>query len=174
MLSFYHCQMKIYTITCLLFAALLPGYYAFTQNIKIVTNQVGYDLNEVKHAVIVAEHADSIGSFQLLDKNGKQVFSGKVVYTGPVDQWKNWAFYTIDFTPVTVKGRYTLQVNDGGKTITSYPFVIDKDVLEQYTLSGIIYYFKGQRSSGLFDKADAHIHFEGKKDSSTVDVHGGW
>jgi Glycosyl hydrolase family 9/Cellulase N-terminal ig-like domain len=166
--------MKIYKIFCLLFAALLPSYHAFTQNIKIVTNQVGYDMIGVKHAVIVAEHADSIRSFQLLDKDGKQVFSGKSVYAGPVDQWKNWIFYTIDFMQVTTKGTYTLQVSDGVKIITSYPFVIDKNVLEQYTLSDIIYYFKGQRSSGLIDKADAHISLEGKKDSTRVDAHGGW
>ena len=155
-------------------ATLLLNGYAFGQNIKIVTNQVGYDIDAVKHAVIVADHADSIESFQLLDKNEKQVFSGKCVYTGPVDQWKNRVFYTIDFTPVTDKGTYTLQVNDGGKTITSYPFVIDKNVLEQYTLSDIIYYFKGQRCSGLFDKADSHISFEGKKDNRSVNLHGGW
>ncbi|MEO8415797.1 MAG: glycoside hydrolase family 9 protein [Ginsengibacter sp.] len=166
--------MKIYKITCLLFLALLVNVYAFTQNIKIVTNQVGYDLHAVKHAVIVAGHPGSLKSFELINADEKLVFTGECVYAGPVDQWKNWVFYTIDFTPVTAKGSYTLRVNDSGKTITSYPFIIDKNVLEQYTLSDIIYYFKGQRSSGLFDKADSHIPFEGQKDSSTVDVQGGW
>ena len=166
--------MKTYKIVSVLLMALLLNGHVFSQNIKIVTNQVGYDIDGAKHAVVVAEHADSIENFQLVDKDGKQVFNGKVVYTGPVDNWKNWVFYNIDFTPVTTKGTYTLQVSDGGKTVTSYPFVIDKNVLEQYTLSDIIYYFKGQRCSGLFDKADSHISFEGKKDKSTVDVHGGW
>lgn len=154
---------------------MLYCYTSFSQTVKIVTNQVGYNLNSAKHAVIVANHADSIDSFQLLDADGKQVFTGKPVYTGPVDQWKSWVFYTIDFTLVNAKGTYTLQVIDNGKTIHSYPFVIGKDVLEQYTLSDIIYYFKGQRCTGLFNKADSHISFEGrKKDSAAIDARGGW
>jgi len=154
---------------------MLYCYTSFSQTVKIVTNQVGYNLNSAKHAVIVAKHADSIDSFQLLDANGKQVFTGKPIYTGPVDQWKSWVFYTIDFTPVNAKGTYTLLVIDNGKTIYSYPFVIGKDVLEQYTLSDIIYYFKGQRCTGLFNKADSLISFEGrKKDSAAIDARGGW
>jgi len=167
--------MKIYKIACSLFAAMLYCYATFAQTVKIVTNQVGYDLNSTKHAVIVAGQTDSFKTFQLVDADGKTVFTGEPVYTGPVDQWKNWVFYTIDFTPVSTKGTYTLQVNDNGKTITSYPFIIDKNALEQYTLSDIIYYFKGQRATGLFNKADSHISFEGrKKDSATVDARGGW
>lgn len=167
--------MKIYKIACSLFAAMLYCYGLFAQTVKIVTNQVGYDLNSTKHAVIVAGKSDSFKSFQLVDANGKTVFTGEPVYAGPVDQWKNWVFYNIDFTPISTKGTYTLQVNDNGKTITSYPFIIDKNALEQYTLSDIIYYFKGQRSTGLFNKADSHISFEGrKKDSATVDARGGW
>ena len=136
---------------------------------------MGYDLQSSKHAVIIADHPGSIENFQLVDANDKVVYTGKPIYTGLVDQWKHWVFYTIDFTPFNEKGTYYLQVNDAGKTIRSYPFIIDKDVMEQYTLSDIIYYFKGQRSTGLFNKADSHISFEGrKKDSAAIDARGGW
>jgi Glycosyl hydrolase family 9 len=37
----------------------------------------------------------------------------------------------------------------------------------------LIYYFKGQRSSGLLDKADRNLPFDGTK-KGTVDLHGGW
>jgi len=56
--------------------------------------------------------------------------------------------------------------------IRSHPLLVQKNVLERATLSDVIYYFKGQRSSGLWDKADRRIAFEGK--SGTVDMHGGW
>ncbi|HMH23035.1 MAG TPA: glycoside hydrolase family 9 protein [Puia sp.] len=58
---------------------------------------------------------------------------------------------------------------------TSYPFLIGKNILEQSTLSDLIYYFKGQRSSGLLDQADHHLHPSGKPGSPEVhDLHGGW
>jgi hypothetical protein len=49
---------------------------------------------------------------------------------------------------------------------------VEKNALERNTLSDVIYYFKGQRSSGPWDKADRTMKFEGKP--GTVDVHGGW
>ena len=39
---------------------------------------------------------------------------------------------------------------------------IPQNVLEQATLSNVVYYFKGQRSSGLLDKADHHLLLAGK------------
>ena len=39
-------------------------------------------------------------------------------------------------------------------------------------MSGVIYYFKGQRCSGLLDKADRDLKFEDS--TNTSDVHGGW
>jgi hypothetical protein len=46
-------------------------------------------------------------------------------------------------------------------------------VLERNTMSDVIYYFKDERSSGEYDKADRHLKFEGPK-QGTVDAHGGW
>jgi hypothetical protein len=37
----------------------------------------------------------------------------------------------------------------------------------------VIYFFKEERSSGQFDKADRHLPFDGKK-TGTLDAHGGW
>ena len=72
-----------------------------------------------------------------------------------------------------LRATYKLQVvNPAWERLSSYPFVIGKNVLEQATLSDVIYYFKGQRSSGLLDKADRHSHLQGKTD--TIDAHGGW
>jgi hypothetical protein len=56
--------------------------------------------------------------------------------------------------------------------VRSFPFQIQRDLLEKNTLSSVIYYFKGQRCSGLLDKADSHSKIEDS--TSAVDVHGGW
>lgn len=51
--------------------------------------------------------------------------------------------------------------------------MVQSNLLERNTVSDVIYYFKDERSSGERDKADSHLHFEGKQDS-TIDAHGGW
>ncbi|HZY40177.1 MAG TPA: glycoside hydrolase family 9 protein [Mucilaginibacter sp.] len=152
----------------LLFPALLNA-----QSIKIVTNQVGYESGKAKRAIIVADEKLNITQFQLVDANtGSPVFTGKPVYSGPVDKWKHFQFWTIDFSSYTTPGKYRLTATMSKGTISSYPFSIGDGILEKATVSDVVYYFKGQRSSGLFDKADRHIALAGTTD--TVDAHGGW
>jgi hypothetical protein len=148
-------------------------FYLAAQSVKIVTNHVGYENTRAKQAVIVADKQLPVNSFLLLDAvTGKTVYTGKAVFTGPVQHWKNWVFWTLDFSSFIIPGTYRLQVTAAGKPVTSYPFRIGKNVLEQATISDVIYYFKGQRSSGLLDQADHHLQLAGRTD--TVDMHGGW
>ncbi|GAB4022480.1 glycoside hydrolase family 9 protein [Spirosoma koreense] len=157
----------------ILFGCLLPSLVR-AQTINVLTNQVGYEQTKPKRAVVMTDRQVSISTFQLINTaTGKVAYSGKPVFSGPVSKWKNWVFWTIDFSPYTTEGTYQVQVASGGKNVSSYPFAIGKNVLEQYTLSDVIYYFKGQRSSGLLDKADRKLVLAGRP-SDTLDVHGGW
>ena len=147
--------------------------FLFAQSVKILTNHVGYEFDEAKKAIIVADSKIEVNSFLLINTNtGLPAFTGKPVFSGSVNKWKNWQFWTIDFSQYTTPGTYQLQVTVSNRAVASYPFVIGKNVLEQATLSDVIYYFKGQRSSGLLDKADRHSHLQGETD--TIDAHGGW
>ena len=56
--------------------------------------------------------------------------------------------------------------------LRSHPLLVQKNALLRNTLSDVVYYFKGQRSSGLWDKADRAMTFEGRP--GVVDVRGGW
>ncbi|HTD99804.1 MAG TPA: glycoside hydrolase family 9 protein [Mucilaginibacter sp.] len=157
----------------LLYLLLLIPYLSQAQSIKVVTNHVGYEDSQAKRAVIVADSHLAISSFSLVDAdNGKEVFKGNPVYKGAVDKWKNFQFWTLDFSGYTTSGNYQIQFQSPTGTVSSYPFIIGKNVLEKATISDVVYYFKGQRSSGLFDKADHHAPLSGKTD--TVDAHGGW
>ena len=162
----------IMKIRLLLLFVFIPAFL-FAQSVKIVTNHVGYESDQAKKAIIVADERLAFSSFSLIDtKTDKQVYTGQPVFKGPVNKWKNWQFWAIDITAYTAPGTYKLQVQTPKGYVYSYPFVIGKNVLEQATLSDVIYYFKGQRSSGLLDKADRHSHLQGRTD--TVDAHGGW
>jgi len=159
--------------TCLLVLCFCLPVFLFAQSLKIVTNHVGYEFDKAKKAIVVADYKASLISFQLIDANtGQQVYNGSITYCGTVNKWKNWQFWTMDFSQFTTAGTYKLQIVQPQGKILSYPFVIGKNVLEQGTLSDVIYYFKGQRSSGLLDKADRRSPLLGRPD--TVDAHGGW
>jgi len=144
------------------------------QSIKVLTNHVGYEDDKAKHAVIVTDHKINITNFILIEtKTGRAVYTGKPIFSGPVDKWKNWQFWTVDFSPYITDGTYRLQIELPDSVVSSYPFIIGKNVLEQSTISNLVYYFKGQRSSGLLDKADHHLLLAGKT-TDTIDAHGGW
>ena len=167
------CSTPVRLLSILLFFLVTP-FFLPAQMLRIVTNQVGYESGKAKKAVIMAESRESIESVELVKAADRQVvYTIKPVYTGPVSKWKNWVFWTIDFSGYTQEGAYQLQFTHNRRVISSYPFLIGQHVLEAKTVSDVIYYFKGQRSSGLLDKADHHSPLAGRP-GDTVDAHGGW
>jgi hypothetical protein len=146
-------------------------------NTKILTNQVGYDASGPKKAVVQARAGDTFTAFTVKSfPGGEIVLSGTPRHDGPVSKWKDWDFWTVDWSAVDDEGAYviecTAQAGAAAGTVRSHPILVQKNALERNTLSDVIYYFKGQRSSGLWDKADRKMTFEGK--SGMVDMRGGW
>ncbi|GGB03970.1 redoxin family protein [Puia dinghuensis] len=169
--------MRSFFVLLLLFPAFLRA-----QSLRVLTNQVGYEHNKAKRALVMADTRIPLTSFQLIDDTtGKPVYTGKPVFSGPVSKWKHWQLWTIDFTSYSAAGTYRLRVEGAGHGATSYPFLIGKNVLEKSTLSDVLYYFKGQRSAGLIDQADSHLPLPPAAHNSaapatpdTLDLHGGW
>lgn len=147
-------------------SSLLPG-------VKVLTNQVGYDSAGYKHAIISADSGLQFNSFDLLKAgNDSVVYHGNVTYKGGVDHWEQWKFWTMNFSDFTKPGNYFIRVNAKNGIAYSLPFKIADDVLERYTLSDVIYYFKGQRCSGDFEKADSHLEIPGT--NKFINASGGW
>lgn len=152
---------------------LLAASAASAEEVKVLTNQVGYEAAGPKLAVIEGHPGDAFGRFTVMDmKTGEKVLSGLPRHAGPVEKWKNWDFWTIDWSAVAGDGTYVIECVSPNGAVRSHPVSVQKNALERNTLSDVIYYFKGQRSSGPWDKADRTMKFEGKP--GTVDVHGGW
>ncbi len=87
--------------------------------------------------------------------------------------WGDVNYWIADFSSWQMPGHYALQVSTAAGAVSSCAFEIEDDVLERNTLSNVIYYFKGQRASGLIDSADRHLPLPGSQ-GGFVDVHGGW
>src|SRR5699024_2648255 len=79
----------------------------------------------------------------------------------------------IDLSPVKSPGWYRVQVS-GSADVSSQPFRIVDHVLQRYTLSNVINYFKSQRVSGALNQADAHLKNPLPNGPSHVDLRGGW
>ena len=152
---------------------LLTGQTGFGQDLKVLANHLGYEQDAPKRAVILGHADDTVTVFSVIDQaTGNSVLSGSAIKAGPVDQWKDWCFWTADFSSLNTEGTYLLECVTGGGKVRSFPFQIQHDLLEKNTLSSVIYYFKGQRCSGLLDQADHHSRFEDS--TNAADVHGGW
>ncbi len=141
---------------------------------KILVNHLGYEKKGAKHAVLQGKRGEKPSSFRIVDtERGKRAYAGKVKQAGPVRSWKDWHFWTADFDALTREGTYRLEVPARAGTVTSFPFRIRRHALERDALSDVIFYFKGQRCSGLLDKADRSLRLDGKG-KERVDARGGW
>jgi hypothetical protein len=93
--------------------------------------------------------------------------------SGQVDAWGGRVFWTANFSSWQKTGQYAIQIRTAKQAVSSCEFEIDDDLLERDTLSNLVFYFKGQRASGLIDRADRHLAVPGSP-NEFVDVHGGW
>ena len=141
---------------------------------KLLTNHIGYEANGPKHAVILSDAGYSPSTCVLMEEaTDRVVLTISPKKRGSVQKWRDWNFWTLDFDAMTTEGKYHLECMSNAGNIRSFPFLVQDNLLERNTVSDVIYYFKGQRSSGEMDKADRHLRFDGAK-PGTVDAHGGW
>jgi hypothetical protein len=162
---------KILLIQCIV---LLTVPHLLGQKIQILTNHLGYNPSGPKKAVVLTFQDEKIDSYSIRHwDDGRLITSGKPGKTGPVDQWKNWVFWTIDFTSINQESKYYIECQTNKGLVRSFPFMIQDNILERHTISDVIFYFRGQRCVGLMDKADRKMTFKSGR-TDTLDVHGGW
>jgi hypothetical protein len=144
------------------------------QKIKILTNHEGYDPVGPKTAVIQTFQDDTVFSVSLKSYGDDiEILNLDPKYVGKIDEWKNWYFWTIDFSSVTVEGDYYIECETNKGTTRSFPLKIQDNIFERHTISDVIFYFRGQRCVGQLNKADKKMIFL-NTEGDAVDVSGGW
>ncbi|MCF3963404.1 glycoside hydrolase family 9 protein [Streptomyces fuscigenes] len=142
----------------------------------ILTNHIGYNTAGSKKAVVLLPGpapsrpagAEGPGAARLV---GEGVDIPLAV--GPqqaVDRWTVGTFRVIDFSGVQEEGVFRIVYGE----LRSEPFTIGARVLQQSTLSDILYYFKSVRSSGAIERKDRTAGFYQDDSGRTVDARGGW
>lgn len=157
-------------------AVVLLGTYghACMGQLQVLVDQVGYELTAPKQAIVEGSAQDRPTRFRLIDSDTRKVvLEGELTRAGEVPAWDGRVFWSADFSKWWKTGHYSLEVSADGKDVSSCLFEINDDLLERNTLSNVVFYFKGQRASGDFDKADRHLALPGGQ-SGVVDAHGGW
>ena len=153
---------------------LLISCFCAAQSPQILTNHLGYEPDSPKHAVILGHPGDNVFDCELKrSQAGDAVSKLAPAHVGPVNKWRDWNFWTLDFDSTHDEGRYFLSCKTSRGEIHSFPFSIEQNLLDRKTISDVIYFFKDERSSGPMDQADRHLRFDGQK-PGTLDAHGGW
>jgi hypothetical protein len=138
-----------------------------TSALSFHMNQVGFDTQGAKHAVV--EGAADLTRFQVVDSTGNAVWCGELTAQS-FDAWgSNNSFYAVDFTELTRAGTYKIQVGSA----VSPTFSIGDNQLFTTTFPSILNYFKGARADDAdVWAADEHAPMFGS--SKVVDARGGW
>src|SRR5674476_631206 len=83
-----------------------------SQQARILTNQVGYEPTSAKKAVIQGDAGDTFAAFTIKSyPGGEIVLTGAPVHVGPVAKWKDWDFWTVDWSAVTTEGAYIIELS---------------------------------------------------------------
>ena len=170
------CSMPSQLCPCLFALLLAISTVPASAELRVLVDQVGYEQNAAKQALVIADPVDPAPlKFSLINSaTGQSVFDGELKSSGEVHAWTGMVFWTADFSSWNQPGEYILRVSPAsGPSVASCPFTIQANVLERKTLSNVLYYFKGQRASGDFDRADRHLAAPDHP-GTFVDVHGGW
>jgi hypothetical protein len=166
--------MKTFRLVLGIYVGSFLSFHSCVAQVRVLVDHVGYDLDAPKQAIFVGTPSDRPLSFTLINTGtGKPVLTGHLTASGQVHSWGGRVFWTADFTSWHEPGYYSLHVKTGTTDISSCDFEINQNLLERDTLSNVIFYFKGQRASGLIDKADRHLALPGSQ-GDFADIHGGW
>lgn len=161
----------------LLLLRLIPELQAQNiQPITILTNQVAYNLDGPKTAIVKSNQPVISGTtFQLIDAlTNKTMYSGKVGQSEQVIDWSPDVWYSrIDFSAFHQSGNFKLQVTIGGTKFESYEFKVEEQALGKIAIPAIVNFFNKQRANSPEElEADKAILLYGS--DQTVDLHGGW
>jgi hypothetical protein len=136
----------------------------------ILINHLGYESRGSKNVVVQSIEEIDLAKFQVLDSAGSVAFEGPLLKVGAVAGWKGRFFQQGDFSVLVKPGRYRIQVQGQ----RSEMFALGERLLPEACLSDMLYYFRIQRCSGIYDKADRNLSFFGDSTRPRADVHGGW
>ncbi|OYP38855.1 glycoside hydrolase family 9 protein [Rhodopirellula sp. MGV] len=155
----------------------LPEPRSELANVVIHVNQVGYDIDAPKFAVI--ESKDKLAadtSVRVISTSDTTTpLSIQLGTRQSIDEWfAGRYFYRIDFSRLNEAGNYHIQVRGEKNEWKSTSFDVADSAISNVSLPAIIDFFQHQRANSPQElNADQHLLLFGS-DDKRVDLHGGW
>lgn len=149
---------------------------------NVLVNQLGYDVGATPVVVVRGEPTDDPERVRLeTADDGDVVATASLERVGHVDDWRDWVFWTATLPPLETPGEYVAAVpekceRDDGRlpaATRSRRFRVGSDLLRTEVLPDVLSYFRVERCTGQYDRADRRATFAGDRED-VVDVRGGW
>ena len=140
---------------------------------RALVNHVGYDVRGSKKFIVQAPGTRGFDSFRVVGTVGSSALKRPLEGPFAPDRWTLGVFYTGRFSDLTETGDYRIAASGPAGQIVSPVFRVGPRLLAEASIPDALCYFKAQRSSGAFDRADRQVRFFGET-RGPVDVHGGW
>lgn len=140
---------------------------------KVLFNHIGYTPDTEKVLLIEAPEKTAWRELALVAlPGGAEVWRGSAEFVGAVAGWSVGPWWRVDVSEVRTPGRYALRWSTADAAGQSEGFDIAANLFGQALVSDILFYLKGQRCAGIYDRADRRAKRVG--DGAERDVHGGW
>ncbi|MCF3650124.1 glycoside hydrolase family 9 protein [Synoicihabitans lomoniglobus] len=141
---------------------------------RVLGNHLGYEPEAVKRLWIEASADTAWKAVSLVRlPEGKVVWTGQPVLVGGVPGWSLGPWWEVDVSRITQLGRYALRWECADGAIgQGEGFAIERGLFGAARVSDLLFHIKSQRSSGVWDAADARA--PRLDDRESRDVSGGW
>lgn len=141
---------------------------------EILVNQVVYNHDGFKFAMVKSGEPLRNASFDVIDHSSKSVFTGKIQPSQQITDWYDDVWFSkIDFSKFCQTGNYKIEVVIDGVSHTSYEFSVGENALGCVGIPAIIGFFNHQRANSPQElEADKELILFGNE--KTVDLRGGW
>lgn len=139
---------------------------------RFLFNHLGFERKAAKPILLQAEAGAAVDGVAVLDAAGKVVMRAPLRAQGGVNGWGDDHYWRANLDELTQPGRYQLWLEGSAPPLVSAPFEVADGLYGPALLSDLVFYFKSQRCSGLYDQADRAAPEEGG--DARRDAHGGW
>lgn len=135
---------------------------------KIIINHLGYPKKGPKQAIAQGIKQGE-AEFALCNTQHQEVFRAPIKTSKAPEGWEG-PLVQLDFSSVELTGSYYVQWG----SYRSEHFEIAENPYTAELISDLVFYFKGQRNSGIYERADRKAPFCGGLRREHKDLRGGW
>lgn len=135
-------------------------------------NHIGFEKSDYKIAVLESETEMTELNVWVEEENGDR-FSVNVSGFHRIRDWSDACYCSLDFSHIQKPGKYRIAGIADGIRFQSEVILITGYFLHLRMVNASRIYFKSERASGEWLKADRSLSFQGKR-KGKLDLHGGW